>query len=300
MTTKSKVLVIDDDVTNLDIVNQILKAEFTVKTHHLAPQGIQAIEDFEPDLILMDVKMPGMDGFTVCNELKQNPKTKHIPVIFLSAYALTDFQEKGFAVGAVDYITKPFIGEILKARIRAHCQTHEKMANYRKQIQFDEGALVESNQKFHQQLSFECARARRANSSLGLLLFSIDDFEYKLADYEVEEMTTALIEMTNMISRAAARPYDQCARVSENEFAVILPEADMDGTLLVATRIKHTLKNNKLSFDLEHSDPITITIGVSSITPTSSNDFIPLYEDAKAALTKTNLSGNRNTIVFNK
>jgi diguanylate cyclase (GGDEF)-like protein len=297
---KSKVLVIDDDLTNLEIVAQILKSEFVVKTHHLAPKGLQDIEAFKPDLILMDVKMPGMDGFTVCNDLKQNIKTKHIPVIFLSAFALTDFQERGFAVGAVDYITKPFIGEILKARIRAHCQTHQKMANYRKQIQFDESALAESNQRFHQQLSFECARARRANSSLGLLLFSIDDFEYKLADYEVEEMTTALIEMTNMISRAAARPYDQCARVSENEFAVILPEADMDGTLLVANRIKHTLKNHKLSFDLNHQDPITITIGASAISPTTVNDFIPLYEDAKAALTKTSLSGNKDTIVFNR
>ncbi|MFQ3249070.1 response regulator [Glaciecola sp.] len=300
MNNKSKVLVIDDDITNLEIVSQILKAEFTVKTHHLAPQGIEEIQEFAPDLILMDVKMPGMDGFSVCTELKQNPKTKHIPVIFLSAFAIADFQEKGFAVGAVDYITKPFIGEILKARIRAHCQTHEKLTNYRKQIQFDEAVLIENNQKFHQQLSFECARARRANGSLGLLLFSIDDFAYKLADYEAEEMTTVLIEMTNMISKAAARPYDQCARVSENEFAVILPEADFEGTLLVANRINFTLKKDRLCFDHESQDPITITIGASAITPKSANEFIALYEDAKSALTRTTLSAKQDTVLVNK
>lgn len=300
MDNKSRVLVIDDDITNLEIVSQILKAEFTVKTHHLAPKGIKEIQDFHPDLILMDVKMPGMDGFSVCTELKKNPKTKHIPVIFLSAFALADFQEKGFSVGAVDYITKPFIGEILKARIRAHCQTHEKISNYRKKIQFDEAVLIENNQKFHQQLSFECARARRANGSLGLLLFAIDDFAYKLADYEVEEMTTVLIEMTNLISRAAARPYDQCARVSENEFAVILPEADIEGTLLVANRINQTIKQDRLSFDHECQDPITITIGASAITPKSANEFIVLYENAKSALTKTTQSGKHNTVVINQ
>lgn len=300
MNNKSKVLVIDDDLVNLEIVTQILKSEFIVRTHHLAPSGIKDIEDFAPDVIIMDVKMPGMDGFSVCSEVKQNSKTKDIPVIFLSAFALADFQEKAFAVGAVDYITKPFIGEILKARIRSHCQTYAKLINYRKQAQFDENALTQSNQHFHQQLSFECARARRANGFLGLLLFSIDDLLYKLADYEVEEMTTVLIELTNLVSRAAARPYDQCARVSENEFAVILPEADLDGTLLVANRIKQTLRQDALSFDHEGEDLLTITIGASSIKPKNVNEFIPLYEDAKEALTNTTQSGNHDTIVFNR
>ncbi len=299
MNNKSKVLVIDDDLTNLEIVSQILKSEYIVKTSHLPPEGIEAIESFAPDLILMDVKMPGMDGFSVCNEIKQNPKTKDIPVIFLSAFALADFQEKGFAAGAVDYITKPFIGEILKARIRAHCQTHTKLANYRNQVQFDASTLNQNNQKFHQQLRFECARARRAKGSLGLLVFKVDDFEYKLADYEAEEMTTVLIEMTNTVSRAAARPYDQCVRVGENEFAVILPEADLQGSVLVANRIKQTLSQETVSFDIAGHDLLTITIGASSLTPESPNDFIALYDDAKDALQKTKLSGKHNTIVFN-
>lgn len=288
MNNKSRVLVIDDDLVNLEIVSQILRNEFTVKTHHLAPKGIKEIQEFQPDLILMDVKMPGMDGFSVCSELKQNLETKHIPVIFLSAFALSDFQEKGFAVGAVDYITKPFIGEILKARIRAHCQIHSKIANYRKKIQFDDDALLASNQNFHQQLSFECARARRANASLGLLLLSIDDFPDKLVSYEQHELNTAILQMTKIIGNATARPYDQCTRVSENEFAVILPESDIEGTLQVASRIRQALQQANLSFDLDHKDTLTTTIGSAAIVPKTVNEFILLYETAKARLTHIN------------
>lgn len=114
------VLVVDDTVENLDILSEILKDEYGVK---VATNGILALKIAEktlPDIILLDIMMPGMDGYEVCMKLKNNPLTKQIPVIFISAKNQEVDEITGFALGAVDYITKPISSIITKARIKTH------------------------------------------------------------------------------------------------------------------------------------------------------------------------------------
>ena len=130
--SQKTILIVDDTPINLGVISGALKETYKTK---VATNGEKALaiangED-KPDLILLDVMMPEMDGYEVCRRLKANPDTKEIPVIFLTGQTGTDDETKGFEVGAVDYIHKPFSEAVVKARVRTHLQlreAHEQIA----------------------------------------------------------------------------------------------------------------------------------------------------------------------------
>jgi signal transduction histidine kinase len=128
MSDTSFILIVDDNPTNLSVLAQTLRSEgYAIR---IAPDGIIALQQLEEvfsnvSLILLDVQMPGIDGFETCRRLKSNPNTQNIPVIFMTALADTESKVKGLSLGAVDYITKPFEGEEVLARIRIHLQMRD-------------------------------------------------------------------------------------------------------------------------------------------------------------------------------
>ena len=115
-----KLLVVDDEPNNLKVINQILREQYNII---FAPNGRKAIDAanmHQPDLILLDVMMPDMDGYEVCARLKAHPSTKDIPVIFVTAMVEVEDEARGFDVGAVDYIQKPVSAAILLRRVETH------------------------------------------------------------------------------------------------------------------------------------------------------------------------------------
>lgn len=120
---KPTILVIDDTPGNLSLMQQLLRERYKIKGANHGERGLEiARSEPRPDLILLDIMMPGMDGYEVCQRLKEDPQTAHIPVIFLTARSEVEDVEKGFALGAVDYITKPINPAICLARLRTHLQ----------------------------------------------------------------------------------------------------------------------------------------------------------------------------------
>jgi putative two-component system response regulator len=120
---KQVVLIVDDTPENIALMSSLLKGLYRTKVANNGEKAIQiAFSDDPPDLILLDIMMPGMDGYTVCQQLKENRKTRDIPVIFLTAKAEVEDEEKGFGLGAVDYITKPISPPLVLARVKTHLQ----------------------------------------------------------------------------------------------------------------------------------------------------------------------------------
>src|SRR5262245_34651196 len=128
-TSNSKlVLVVDDTPTNVAVVSGLLKDSYRTKVATNGEKALAIANAAEkPDLILLDVMMPGMDGYEVCRRLKDNPATRNIPIIFLTAKIEEVDEEKGFDVGAVDYIHKPFSGPIVLARVRTQIALREAL-----------------------------------------------------------------------------------------------------------------------------------------------------------------------------
>lgn len=125
---KRTILVVDDTPTNIALLVNILKSDYRTKVATSGEKALTVAFGPEvPDLILLDVMMPGMDGFTVCAKLKENPATRNIPVIFVTGASDQDDEEKGLALGAVDYIIKPVSPALVTARVAAHLE----LARYR-------------------------------------------------------------------------------------------------------------------------------------------------------------------------
>ncbi len=125
---KHKILIVDDIPKNIELAANILQTKnYNITFAKSGPSALQKVESIDFDLILLDVMMPGMDGFEVCRRLKADPKTRDIPVIFLTAKSETENVVKGFELGAVDYVTKPFKTEELLARVKTHIDIREKI-----------------------------------------------------------------------------------------------------------------------------------------------------------------------------
>lgn len=121
------ILIVDDSINDLDVLSNILKTEYTIYFAKTGREAIARADKIKPDLILLDIILPGLNGFDVLSELKKSETTCDIPVIFITGLNGVEDEEKGFCRGAVDYITKPFHASIVKARIKSHLNTAERM-----------------------------------------------------------------------------------------------------------------------------------------------------------------------------
>ena len=115
---RPRLLLVDDEPTNLQLLRQVLQADYRLLFATDGARALQLAKEQRPDLILLDIMMPGMDGYAVCQALKRQPLTAHIPVIFVTALTDTQDETRGFDVGAVDYITKPVSPPVVRARVR--------------------------------------------------------------------------------------------------------------------------------------------------------------------------------------
>ena len=142
VTHKPTVLVVDDTPDNLQILNAILKEQYTVKVANGGERALKLVGTWPlPDLILLDIMMPEMDGYEVCRRLKSNPFTVDIPVIFVTAMAECEDEQKGFDIGCADYITKPISPPIVLARVRTHIRLKHALERLKDQNRLLEAEL---------------------------------------------------------------------------------------------------------------------------------------------------------------
>jgi DNA-binding response OmpR family regulator len=126
MTTESTILIVDDDTVNLKVLHGTLQnSGYEILIANSGERALYQIEHHLPDLILLDILMPGMDGFETCRRLKANPDTASVPIIFLTALGDVEHKIKGFKAGGVDYITKPFYREEVVARVNTHLTLYQ-------------------------------------------------------------------------------------------------------------------------------------------------------------------------------
>ncbi|MDH5426302.1 MAG: response regulator [Gammaproteobacteria bacterium] len=132
---KAKILIVDDESSNIDVLSSILRGDYKVIAATSGIKGLQlAQRSPQPDLILLDIKMSGLDGYETCKELKNNPETKDIPIVFVTADTDIKSEEKGLLLGAVDYVTKPFNSMLVKARVRNHILLKQSQDNLQQKI----------------------------------------------------------------------------------------------------------------------------------------------------------------------
>ncbi len=141
------ILIVDDEPQNLKLLQKVLKEDgYKLRSAPSGEMGLAIVKKYPPDIILLDINMPGMDGYQVCRSLKENELTSYIPIIFLTAYDELPEKLKGFETGAIDYITKPFQAEELLARVKSHLKLHKEKLKRKKSGLYEKSTLTE-NQK---------------------------------------------------------------------------------------------------------------------------------------------------------
>jgi diguanylate cyclase (GGDEF)-like protein len=316
-TAKTTILVIDDNVTNLKVASEHLKAiGYEVLTARDGESGIKRASLAQPDLILLDVQMAGIDGFETCRRLKADTRTRAIPVIFTTVLTNVEDKLKGFEVGGVDYVPKPFQVEELIARVNTHLTIYRlqrELQNEIRERRLVEAALRKANLEL-QRLAVlddltQIANRRRFDQYLqaqwqqpqpgilSLLLCDVDFFKRYNDGYGHQAGDRCLQLVAQAISRAVGHVKDLVARYGGEEFAVILPDTNSQGALQVAEMIQAELLNLQLPHAYSEVGPhVTLSIGLASVIPNSVETPATLIAAADAALYEAKDQG-RNRVV---
>lgn len=296
--TQQTILIVDDVPTNVQILADALRKDYRIK---VASNGLAALEIARrtphPDLILMDVMMPEMDGLEACRQLKQHPGTKNIPVIFVTAKADESDEEYGLNLGAVDYITKPFSIAITRARIRNHLQL-KRQADLLESLSFiDPLTGIPNRRRLDEALDAEWRRATRDKTPLALLMIDIDHFKQYNDHYGHGVGDACLVSVAGALADGVARAGDLIARFGGEEFVAILPETDQEAALMIGERLRKQVADMKLEHAHSGVAPyVTVSIGCAALVPDEDNSGPSnLLEAADRQLYKAKQAG-RNRV----
>ncbi len=297
-TGKERILIVDDELTNIKLLGNTLKTHYQVS---FATNGQAALRiaqsNSPPDLILLDIMMPDMDGYAVCRQLKSNPLTQHIPLIFITAMSEVADETRGLELGAVDYIIKPFSMAIVKARVRTHLELKRHRDMLEKLSAIDGLTGIANRRRFDEYLESEWRKALRDRSRLSLIMIDIDYFK-RYNDWLGHLAGDACLKrIAHAIVNSCQRPSDLCARYGGEEFAIVLPQTDNHGAKHVATTIQSNLGSMKVAHERSPICPVvTVSIGISTLLPTPQTQPTDLVKTSDKALYEAKSRG-RNQIV---
>jgi len=283
MNEKSTVLAIDDAPYNLKLLGQILVPDYRFL---LATKGVDGLEialTQRPDLILLDVVMPDMTGHEVCKQLKANPLTQNIPVVFITALKEQTDEAYGLEIGAIDYITKPFCPAIVRARVRNHLELKRYRDMLESLASTDGLTGIPNRRQFDQALDREWRSAIRRKTPLSLVLIDIDYFKVYNDRYGHLLGDECLRAVGQALMGGPRRPAELVARYGGEEFACMLPDTDLAG----ATHVARELLERVNSLAIPHegsqvSDHVTLSLGAACLAPQvgqSSAELIQLADE---------------------
>ena len=283
--SKPKLLVVDDQPINIQVMNQIFAADFQV---FMATSGVQALticQNNPPDLVLLDVVMPGMDGFEVCTRLRADEATRNIPVIFVTAHSDAAQETRGLEAGAVDFISKPVNPAVVRARVKTHLTLKLQSDLMRKLVFLDGLTGVFNRRYFDKQLAMETARSVRNQSPLSLIMLDVDFFKLYNDRYGHQMGDDCLRQIAPMLKAGLRRPADLVARFGGEEFACILPETDFHDAMTLANELERSVRKLNIPHeDSKNAGVVTISLGVSTLSLSMEGDPAALLAAADAQL----------------
>lgn len=296
-----KILIVDDSPVNIQIMAKILGQDYELSFAYNGHDAVSLTNAEQPDLILLDIMMPEMNGFEVCKILQDNRTTRDIPVIFITALSMEEDETKGLELGAVDYITKPFRPAVVKARVKNQL-TLKKYRDHLENISMMDGLTgIPNRRRFDEYLNQEWKRAQRVQHPISLLMLDIDHFKLYNDNYGHSAGDECLKKISRTIQGTLTRPADLAARFGGEEFACVLPETDHDGAVTIAARIHSNLAGMSIPHEYSPiSSLVTISIGSTTTVPSTSfsvEQFIKYTDEMLYQAKKTGRNRTRSRTI---
>lgn len=296
--TAFTLLVVDDERQNRLLLTELFDGQYRIIQ---AKNGVQALEkarQHQPDLILLDVLMPEMDGMAVLHELKRDGSTRHIPVIFVTALDSAADEEKGLDLGAVDYISKPFHPPIVRARVRNHLQLVHQRRLLEQLAALDGLTGIPNRRQFDTALEREWRRCRRNAQPLSLIIADVDFFKKYNDTLGHASGDRVLQEVAATLRQGVRRPADLVARYGGEEFVLLLPETCAANAQLLARNLLNLLQQKALPHPASDVGPhITLSMGGVTAIPAGDAPDPELFQRADAALYAAKAQG-RNRVCW--
>ena len=295
-TAKPRLLIVDDQPINIHVINEIFKQDMDVLMATNGPSAIELCKSQTPDLVLLDVMMPGMTGYDVCRALKAEASTQDIPVIFLTSLAEERDEIFGFQLGAVDFINKPISPIVVKSRVDTQLRLKLQSDQLRSIGLTDGMTGIANRRRFDETLDQQWRACERDRAALSLIILDVDFFK----DYNETCGHLMGDQCLKAIAQALAvtvrRPTDLLARFGGEEFACILPRTDGAGALNRAQQLLKVVCDLKIEHLTSRVSPVvTISAGAATLTPDRFKTVFELISLADKALYRAK-EGGRNQV----
>jgi len=296
---KHSILIIDDSPINLLDLSELLEQRYNVFVAADGATGLRLAIEHQPQLILLDIVMPGLSGYDVLRTLKSGGQTANIGVIFLTGLSSPEHEARGIKMGGVDFISKPFNPEVLLARVAAHLRQLHLLQELETLATIDPLTGLANRRYFDHAFINEFNRARRTDSIMTLAMIDIDYFKQYNDVYGHAQGDAALKMVAKALITAVKRGGDIAARYGGEEFALVMPDTDLSGGKLLATMLLDTIQSLKIDHIRSTATPwLTVSIGLASTQSDfagSNPPHIGMVELADSRLYQAKAAG-RNTV----
>ncbi|QFS49342.1 response regulator [Nostoc sphaeroides] len=298
--SQSLVLIVDDEPFIRLILRQFLDREgYQIAEAKNGIEAIKVFKELHPDIVLLDALMPEMDGFECCTQLRSLDSSKYTPVLMVTGLEDQKSVDRAFAVGAIDYVTKPIHWAVLRQRVKRlieQSQLQQELEAVNMELQrlatIDGLTQIANRRRFEEYFNQEWQRMKRDKCPLSLILCDVDFFKLYNDTYGHRIGDRCLQEIAKALKDIIKRPGDLVARYGGEEFAVILPNTNAEGATYVAEKICHAVRTLAIPHKNSQVSPhVTISVGFTTEIPQPDSDIEEMIAAADRALYQAKTAG---------
>jgi len=261
---KARILIVDDEPINIHVLSNALNDTYNLFAVTSGREALAFCMTHAPDLVLMDMDMPDINGVEACKTLKEKSETHDIPIVFVTGHGDSDAEDKCWEAGGVDFLTKPVNANTLNHRIKSHLALKELTDELRRMAYQDGLTQVSNRRYFDEYLLRQQKLSQRSGSLFALLMFDIDFFKSYNDHYGHLAGDDCLRLVAKVLKQSVERPGDFVARFGGEEFAVVLPETDIAGAILVATKLLANVRELGIKHKGSPFGVVTGSIGIAA------------------------------------
>lgn len=292
-----KILIIDDSIVQSAQLKTILEGEYEVSAAQTAEEGLRLVTAGDYALILLDVVMPEMDGFVLLEKLQEEAATRNIPVILITSLSDVVYEQQGLALGAVDYITKPFVPVIVKARVRTHVKLYQLRRQTERQRMEDQLTGIANRRGYEQYSAAMWREAARLERSFSVCVIDIDHFKAYNDRFGHRAGDEALSAVAGAAAGRLNRATDFFARCGGDEFVAITLGDAAEKIFEHMKAIRQAVEELRIPHDPSVAGRVTVSAGGVTVAPEPRQSYATYRKIADTMLYDAKKQG-RNRVVW--
>ncbi len=294
---KERLLIVDDQSANIRVMAEALRGDYELFFATSGAKALEIVATNDIELVLLDVVMPEMDGFSVCRLLKADARTSRIPVIFVTAREETHDETRGFDAGAVDYIIKPIVPPIVRARVKTHLELKHARDLLERMASIDGLTGIANRRQLDQHLAQEWKRAAATRSPLSLAIIDVDEFKKYNDTYGHQKGDECLRSVATAILGVARRASDLAARYGGEEFAIVLPDAEASAAAVLIGAMMDSVRSLRIEHSASSCAPcVTVSAGAITLIPEHDSEPASALEIADRLLYDVKRGGRNHAL----